>query len=296
MAARHIKTSSSPSADQTPEDLHDSTDLIVVDLEGAQADDVEPSEPDLPHIAVQSYELDSPPSLFEDSGFGAEFRQLARQRRFERSVESEARLAGLDQPVSPPARAEDVEPRRAEPEAAIPSGDDIGLPAIQALLASARRAARLSSVAQSSLNKNVSAPTSQTQPAPLAPPQVVAPAPAPPQIPAPVAAARTTTDPNAALVELARLADRVVDARENLVIERARADRAESEVSTLRDRLFAARELVHDAQRATAEASERAAWLEGHCTALEDSLDKALSSSFLHRWRWRRSLRARSDG
>lgn len=206
---------------------------------------------------------DHVPALFEpeetdaDEGFGAEFRKLARQRRFARTA---AQQADREAP-------------------------DAGLPAVEALLASARQAARLTqpaSQAASAPDQARSAPSPREQRDTRQPARRSSPAP--------------TVDQTAAIVELARLAERVVDARERLVAERGRADRAEAELTVLRDRMLAARGLVHDAQKASQQAAERAAWLEGRCVALEASLDKALAASWLHRWRWRRALKATGDG
>ena len=94
------------------------------------------------------------------------------------------------------------------------------------------------------------------------------------------------------LLELAKMSDRLVQAREQLAHATARAEHAEAEVATSRDRLMAAQILVKEAQRATHATAERAAWLEGRCETLQEALDLAVNASMLTRWRWRRQQRA----
>jgi seryl-tRNA synthetase len=106
------------------------------------------------------------------------------------------------------------------------------------------------------------------------------------------AAQRMTDDVRTMLAELARMSDRLVEAREAAARAQARAEHAEHELHMMNDRLMAARALVHDAQRATKVSAERCAWLEGRCTSLEHALDVAVNASMLQRWRWRRAQRA----
>lgn len=93
------------------------------------------------------------------------------------------------------------------------------------------------------------------------------------------------------LAELARMSDRLVEARELLALTTARAERAEGELAGANDRLMAARALVHDAQRTTRETAERCAWLEGRCEALQEALELAVNAGMVTRWRWRRQVR-----
>lgn len=153
-----------------------------------------------------------------DSGFGAEFRELARQRRFVRE---------LAQPAGAPATAAPVVTPRVRSTAAASAGADV----------------------------------------------------------------RMTHDAAAMFTELSRMSDRLVEAREVLASERARADHAQAELVASNERLMAARVLVHDAQRATRSASERCAWLEGRCHTLEEALDVAVHASLITRWKWRRQAR-----
>lgn len=103
---------------------------------------------------------------------------------------------------------------------------------------------------------------------------------------------RLSHDPSAALMELSRMADRVIEAREAYATQRARADRAEHELESMNDRLLAARALVYEAQRTARVAAERCSFVEGRCEALEEALDRALNASLLQRWKWRRQLRS----
>jgi hypothetical protein len=93
------------------------------------------------------------------------------------------------------------------------------------------------------------------------------------------------------MVELSRMADRVIEARDVAAAERARAERAERDLAFMNDRLLAARALVHEAQRTALLANERAAFVDGRCEALENALDMALNASMLQRWRWRRKVK-----
>jgi hypothetical protein len=97
------------------------------------------------------------------------------------------------------------------------------------------------------------------------------------------------------LVEMGRLSERVVSSAELAAREQQRADRAEAElagakaeVAAMQQRLLAARGLVGQAQDAAHAAAERAAFLEGRCDVLQDTLAQALRGSFLTRWRLRR--------
>jgi hypothetical protein len=110
-----------------------------------------------------------------------------------------------------------------------------------------------------------------------------------------VGAERLTQDPAAALGELSRMADRVIEAREAYAVQRTRAERAEHELRGMNDRLLAARGLVYEAQRTARVAAERCAFVEGRCEALEEALDLALNASVMQRWKWRRKAR-QADG
>ena len=98
------------------------------------------------------------------------------------------------------------------------------------------------------------------------------------------------------LAELARMSDRLVDSRESLARETARADRAELDVAAADMRLMAARALVLDAQEATHASAERCAWLEGRCETLQEALEVAVNASWRTRLRWRREMRASANG
>jgi hypothetical protein len=165
----------------------------------------------------------SPAEVDERVGFGSEFRELARQRRFVRD-RAEAAAATLPQP---------------HPGAATP----------------APAAARVA-------------------------PSIT-----------PRTSTRISDDQRAVLLELSRMSDRLVQAREELAAVTARATRTESDLAAANERLMATRVLVQDAQRATHASAERAAWLEGRCETLQEALDLAVNASMLTRWRWRRQQR-----
>jgi hypothetical protein len=180
----------------------------------------------------------SPEAVDERVGFGAEFRELARQRRFVRDG---------DEPEAP----------RGSWRAATP-------------------------------------PAPQQQPQPQPQQQVQAPSrplPTPPTA-ASRASTRISEDQRAVLLELSKMSNRLVESREQLAHQAARADRAEADLAAANDRLMAARVLVQDAQRATHASAERCAWLEGRCETLQEALDLAVNASVLTRWRWRRQQRA----
>ena len=94
------------------------------------------------------------------------------------------------------------------------------------------------------------------------------------------------------LAEMARLADRVVESREAVGAARARAERAEQELSSVNDRMMAARALVQEAQLAARAAQERCAWLEGRNETLAEALELAVHAGPLQRWKWRRAQRS----
>lgn len=104
-------------------------------------------------------------------------------------------------------------------------------------------------------------------------------------------APRLSHEPYTSIVELSRMADRVIDSREQLAAHRARADRAERDLANLNQRIMAARAIVFEAQRVSKLATERTQYLEGRCTALEGALDQVLHASMFERLRWRRMLR-----
>lgn len=92
------------------------------------------------------------------------------------------------------------------------------------------------------------------------------------------------------LTEMARMADRLVQARESLGAALARAERAEADLAGMNARMMAARALVHEAQNEMHLANQRAAWLEGRCETLHESLEVAVNASLIQRWMWRRRL------
>jgi hypothetical protein len=197
--------------------------------------------------------------LADQGSFGAEFRELARQRRFVRTDDAGDSVASSWRE-----------------EAAPPS----------------------SAARQRALADAVQVP----QPAPASPaPTRTATAadPTPPAAPAPTTPAvrtrapRISEDQRATLLELARMSDRLVESREALATATARVAQLESGLAAANDRVLASRVLVQDAQRATRELSERAAFLEGRCEMLQEALELAVNASFLTRRRWRREQRAR---
>ena len=107
----------------------------------------------------------------------------------------------------------------------------------------------------------------------------------------PVHADRIDGDAAEMLREMARMGERLAQAREATSAATARADRAEADLAGMNDRLLAARALVHDAQRSTRLSAERAAWLEGRCDTLQEALETAVNASALTRWRWRRRMK-----
>ncbi|MCZ4496095.1 MAG: hypothetical protein JWM25_678 [Thermoleophilia bacterium] len=229
-----------------------------------------------PSIDVETIP-DAPTALAD--GFGAEFRELARQRRFTRAakpVPSEVAWQTTDlasttlPPVHPSATPAATRP--APMPAAAPGRprhtvDDI-----------ARHAARFAaSVTQAS----------EATPMPASTPPIAAARTAPTRTATP----RISDDAAVMLAELSRMSDRLVESRELLAGERLRADYAEAQLAAANDRMMAARALVHEAQRATRESADRAAWLEGRNETLQEALHLAVNSSILSRWRWRRQLR-----
>ncbi|MCW2925431.1 MAG: hypothetical protein JWM98_2835 [Thermoleophilia bacterium] len=185
-------------------------------------------------------------AVAEATGFGAEFRELARQRRFVRSEAPDAAHVAVP-PATAAAPAAPAEP--AAPAPAVPSW------------------------------QSATAATPEPIPAPYRASQAPAPG-------------RMSTDERAAITELARMSEKLVEAREALAAVSVRADRAEADVAAAHSRMMAARVLVQDAQRATRMSAERCAWLEGRCETLQEALDMAVNASFLARYRWRRRMKA----
>ena len=219
-----------------------------------------------------------------DTGFGAEFRELARQRRFVRSDEAAASGSrDWRSSVAGTAGADRTDWRAAAATPAAPTP------------APARRAAPLP------------ATPPPTPAAPAAPAAAALPAAAPAQ-PARRASRRITDDritqdQRATLLELARMSDRLVESREQLATVTARTQHLEHELAGARDevaateqRLMASRLLVQDAQRAAHQVAERCAWLEARCETLQEALELAVNASWMTRWKWRREQRARARG
>lgn len=207
----------------------------------------------------------------DDTGFGAEFRELARQRRFVRSSGDpdpsgrESTFWATNEAPAPPSTPAVVEPA---PPSASPT----------------------------------STPT-PVVPTPAVPaPVVPAPEPAATSVPARprVRTPRMSEDQRATLMELARMSDRLVESREALVTATSRVEQLETELGSARDgltaandRLMASRVIVMDAQRTTRELAERSAWLEGRVEMLQEALELAVNASAMTRWKWRRAQRAR---
>ena len=192
--------------------------------------------------------------------FGAEFRELARQRRFVREPEAAA---------APSSPALDVAP--------------VAMPAVPAKPTQARVAAPAA--------PPVAAAAPASAPAPTAPSTAAADAFAR-AFTASLPSQRISDDAPAMLAELARMSDRLVLTREELAATKARADHAEQLLVDANSRLMAARVLVQDAQTATRQSAERSAWLEGRCETLHEALDLAVNASIFTRWKWRRQARA----
>lgn len=211
-------------------------------------------------------------ALPTDGDFGAEFRELARQRRFVRS----------DEPSDPAATA------------APTSTDD-------RQVEDWRRRAADATARAGSWRAEV-APARTPAPPELQPQELPMPAlpPAPAARPLAPSDPRLTDDLHATLRELARMSDRLVQSREQLAATTTRVEQltgeleqAQAKVRAADERLLASRVLVQDAQRTTHELAERCAWLEGRCEMLGEALELAVNASWLTRWRWRREQRAR---
>jgi hypothetical protein len=205
-------------------------------------------------------EHDTTPTPVDD-GFGAEFRELARQRRFVREAEAatEAGWRSATTPATP-------SPTASSPAASTAPANPVASTAPATPAGSTAPTARVAT-----------APTAAT--------------PARPRVPR---TPRISDDAAVMLTELSRMSNRLVESREALAEQRLRADHAEAQLVSANDRLMAARAMVHDAQRATRASAEQAAWLEGRNATLEEALHLAVNSSILTRWRWRRQLRSDS--
>ncbi|MCB0877901.1 MAG: hypothetical protein KDC46_02840 [Thermoleophilia bacterium] len=222
-----------------------------------------------------------------DTGFGAEFRELARQRRF---VRSESTVADSD-------TAEQSETGSDWREAAA-TGDG-----------SWRQHA---APAASDPVTPASPPRQRVSLEPQATPSLPAASPAPAANPTPnrshmerrparMLDARLSDDHRGTIRELARLSDRLVESRELLAASVERSSNLEHELESVRselraadDRLLASRVLVQDAQRATHDLAERCAFLESRCETLQEALELAVNASWTTRWKWRREQRARA--
>ncbi|MCW2972866.1 MAG: hypothetical protein JWN72_1139 [Thermoleophilia bacterium] len=191
--------------------------------------------------------------------FGAEFRELARQRRFVR-----------------------------EPQAAPAAGSPV-VEAAPAAMPAVPAQAAVTPVAPP-VTAATPAPTSTPAPQPstaAAAADAFARA-----FTASLPSQRISDDAPAMLAELARMSDRLVLTREELAGTKARAEHAEALLVDANSRLMAARVLVQDAQAATRQSAERSAWLEGRCETLHEALELAVNASVLTRWKWRRQARA----
>lgn len=106
-----------------------------------------------------------------------------------------------------------------------------------------------------------------------------------------VPSGRISSDARSMLLELSRMADRVIESREQLAAERERCAQLTAQIENVQQRFIAARAIVHDAQQTAHAAAERCEFLEGRCEALQDALDLALNASVIQRWKWRRRMR-----
>ncbi len=107
---------------------------------------------------------------------------------------------------------------------------------------------------------------------------------------------RISADVRMMITELSRMADRVIDAREQLAHAQHQNTQLTEQLAGANQRLLAARAIVHDARNAAQAAAERCEFLEGRCDALQDALDLALHAGIVARWKWRRRLRATAGG
>lgn len=232
--------------------------------------------------------------------FGAEFRELAKQRRFVRGPgqPAPAQQAPTHQFPSLPA----PHPQATQPAVQAPRSSQPAAASQHA--APAQQAAAMRAAAQSQPASRAVPPTAASSVAPAAPSfratgaaQVAASGVSPAGwVPSSESAARAMDAERRGpemltlLAQLSRTTDHLVAAREELATVRSLAVQLQSEVSSSNDRLMAARVLVHDAQVATRQSAERATYLEARCETLQEALDIAVNASAFSRWRWRRKL------
>ncbi len=126
----------------------------------------------------------------------------------------------------------------------------------------------------------------------VTPPTSATPDPRPQHAPSAVTSGRISADARSMLLELSRMADRVIESREALAAERERNAQLTAQMENVQQRFIAARAIVHDAQQTAHAAAERCEFLEGRCEALQEALDLALNASVMQRWKWRRRMRA----
>lgn len=211
-------------------------------------------------------EQDAPPATATDHGFGAEYRDQARQRRFVRSGDAESAPAAARPATAPAAR----------PGATQPTARPVAAPA----------AAPAHAPAPSAPQWQPSMPTDHVPP-------VAAAALRRPVAPQTSTVTRTQRDERGTVAELVRMSEQLGDVRQQLGAMTMRAERAEAEVAASQQRMMAARSLVHDAQEATRASADRCARLEARCDTLHEALEVAVNATFIERWRWRRERRAR---
>jgi hypothetical protein len=191
----------------------------------------------------------------DDTGFGAELRELARQRRFVRSsVEADpaaresAFWARTEAPVPPVA----TQPVTTPPVAA---------PVVE--------------------------PAPVSTPEPTSPPRIRAPRISEDQRATLLELARMSD-------RLVESREALVAATSRVEHLEAELGAARDGLAAANDRLMASRVIVLDAQRATRELAERSAWLEGRVEMLQEALELAVNASMMTRWKWRREQRARA--
>jgi len=216
-----------------------------------------------------------------DTGFGAEYRGLARQRRFERAAAEAPRVAATPvvqtAPLADNLRSrrgtEQQEPVRA-PQA--PRGrqrTEIHARAQRLAQAEAPRASypetpRRATAAEptrpaprrATYTDTAAAPSAQPRPVTgrVQRPSIAAPS----RHTAPTHVERLSADPMLMIAELSRMADRVIESRESLALASARIVQLERENSAFSDRMLAARALVGTGP-ADGTVSERAGRLHG---------------------------------
>lgn len=197
---------------------------------------------------------ESPAKEVGTTGFGAEFRELARQRRFVRSAESKAsswrdiaaprgETHSSAKPL-PPLTASDT-------TKSLPRSDDRAISAANRTLPKKLADQRITDDQQATLRE----------------------------------LARMSDRLVDSREQLAAANVQVQNLSREL-------DTANKSIQANEQRVIASRVLVQDAQMAAHAMAERSAWLEARCDTLQEALELAVNASWLTRLRWRREHRA----